>query len=271
MVNAGETGADHFYSGPHLRWSISLVQTSAENSPVNAKSCPVMVSPWKLQCAGIETDSNIWNLQLKSFPEMSDSWFPLGCSTAFRRYPLTWAPPGYMPRTQIWNFAAEMSLVSHRMKFFKNRLSRNFSKIIWGETCGRLNNIRIPNTMGFPRFPSDCMGMCTKWKFRRIHLHKSFPVTWLIQEFFQKSHFRSRSEFRISFWLLVPRIHVARDWSVQCGPGVRHCRHWNSLGHWSSVLITVLPAPKYRAIGRKCVSSLSSPNLWLSWLSWALL
>ena len=56
-VNAGETGADHFYAGPHLRWSISLVHTSAENSPVDTKSCPVMVSLWKLQCAGIETDS----------------------------------------------------------------------------------------------------------------------------------------------------------------------------------------------------------------------
>ena len=55
----------------------------------------------------------------------------------------------------------------------------------------------------------------------------------------------------------------------QCGPGVRHCHYWNSLGNWSSVSITVLPAPKYRAIGRKCVSSLSSPNLWLSRLSWA--
>ena len=96
-----------------------------------------------------------------------------------------------------------------------------------------------------------------------------FPVIWLIQEFFRKSYSRSRSEFRISFWLLVPRIHTDRDWSVQCGPGVRHCCHWNALGNWSSGSITVLPAPKYRAMGRKCVSSLSSPNLRLSWLSWA--
>ena len=113
------------------------------------------------------------------------------------------------------------------------------------------------------------MGMCTKWKFPRIHLHKSFPVIWLRKEFFQKSYFRSRSEFWISFCLLVPRIHVAVDWSVQCGPGVRHCCYWNALGNWSSVLTMVLPAPKYRAMGRKCVSSLSSPNLWWSWLSWA--
>lgn len=111
------------------------------------------------------------------------------------------------------------------------------------------------------------MGMCIKWKFSRIHLHKSFPVIWLRKGFFQKSHFRSRSEFWISFWLLVPRIHVAVDWSVQCGPEVRHCHYWNALGNWSSVLIAVLPAPKYRAMGRKCVSSMLSANLWLSRLS----
>ena len=69
------------------------------------------------------------------------------------------------------------------------------------------------------------------------------------------------------FW--SPGYIWLRTHLFQCGPGVRHCCYWNSLGNWSSRSITVLPAPKYRAMGRKCVSSLSSPNLWWSWLSWA--
>ena len=42
--------------------------------------------------------------------------------------------------------------------------------------------------LGIPRFPSDCMGMCIKWKFPWIHLHKSFSLSFDSYRNFFENH-----------------------------------------------------------------------------------